>query len=850
MNTPGPSFGDRLARRLVRLLPAQFRFDFRAPIEADLDERVRDDDQRGLIRHDVPSLMKAVVREHVTSFFSTLRDDVRYAFRMMWRTPGFTATAVVMLALGTGVNAALFSVIDGVMLRTPFSHPDRIVILRLTNNRGATAAVPPDRLAALAAAPGPFTAVAGLTGGPHIVTGSGEPRSIDVECVSSAMFDVLGARPQLGRPFSTDEDRSGADPVMVLSFDFWQRLGGSTSMVGSTLTVNQTAVRVVGVMPRGFAGALSRSDTDAWLPLARPIAGGGLSGCSSATSYNVFARMRDGMTIESAQRSLDGIQLTSIDDQTFDDLRQPFVVLSGAVTFVLLIACFNVAGLQIERALARKREMALRLALGASFGRLIRQALTENVVLALAGALVGLAATGLTLKALISILPANMPHIDQIAVNGRVLVATLVAASAAGIVAGLLPIGQLRLLRLGGDLTSGARVGERHGSWTRRGLVVVELALSVAVLIGAALMIQTFVTLRFANVGFDADRRMSLHVRLPGAPPDASARFVAEVLDRLRETRGVRMLAVSTYQPMRGTRYHAPVTFGGVTKDINVVGVTPEYFDLLNIPLEAGRQFDASDRLGSEPVVIVNDALARRIHPDGRVLGEILNVTPTTRFRDPPVLRRIVGVVASTRAVGSDTRAWDEVYVPYAQESGASMYFFAEANPGAEAAVAVALRAAVRATRPDLVIEDVESMEYVLDRSVRWWRFGAWLLGLFAALAIVLAAIGVMTTIGWWVNQRTREIGVRVALGASRHAVTGLVLRQGLTIGAIGVAAGCVLAAWATRYLQGWIHGVTPLDPTTFFACSAGVLLVAVLAISLPVRRATSVDPVVALRAE
>ena len=849
MNTR-PPLGDRLARWLVRRLPAQFRYDFRATIEADLDERVRDDDQRGLVRHEVPSLARAVVREHVTSFFSMLREDVRYAFRMMRRTPGFTATAVVMLALGTGVNAALFSVIDAVMLRTPFSHPEQIVILRVTSHRGTTAAVPVDRFAQLAAAPGPFSAVAGLRGGPHIVTGTGEPRSIDVECVSSAMFDVLGARPQLGRVFSADEDRPGADPVMVLSFAFWQRLGGSPAIVGSTLTVNQTAMHVAGVMPSGFAGAFSRSDTDAWVPLQRPIVGGGLAGCSLASSYNVFARLRDGMTIESAQGSLDGIRLTSIDDQTFEDVRQSFVVLAGAVAFVLLIACFNVAGLQIERTLARKREMALRLALGASRGRLVRQALTENVVLALAGALVGLVATVLTLKTLISILPSNMPHIDQIAVNARVLVATLIAASAAGIVAGVLPIGQLRQVRPAGDLTSGARVNERHGSWTRRGLVVLEIALSVAVMIGAALMIQTFVTLRFTNVGFDADRRLSLPVRLPGATPDASARFVADVLDRLRETPGIRTLAASTYQPMRGTRFEAPVAFGAVTKDINIVAITPDYFALLNIPLQAGRQFDVSDRLGSEPVVIVNDTLARRIHPDGRVLGEMIGVTPITHVRDPPAGRRIVGVVASTRAVGSDTRAWDEVYVPYAQESAATMFFFAETNPGAEAAVGTALRTVVRTTRPDLVVEDVESMPEVLDRSVRWWRFGAWLLGVFAALAIVLAAIGVMTTIGWWVNQRTREIGVRVALGASRRAVSGLVLRQGLTIGVVGVACGCVLAAWATRYLQSWIHGVTPVDPATFIVCSVGMLFVAVLAIALPVRRATSVDPVVALRAE
>ncbi len=853
-NAPRRPFSDRVARRLVRLLPAQFRFDFRTAIEADLDERLRDNDQAGLVRHDVPSLIRAIGREHLTSFVGALREDVKYALRMMGRTPGFTAIAVLMLALGTGVNAALFSVIDAVMLRTPFTDPDRIAILRGVDDRQATAAISPERFGALAAAPGPFGGVAGLAvaRGEHTLTGAGDPRRLNVECVSSSMFDVLGAKPALGRTFSAEEDRAGADPVMVISDEFWRRLGGAAGVAGTTVMVNQTPVTIVGVMPRGFGGPLSRSNVEAWLPFHRPIAGGGSTGCSAVLSVNVFVRLRDGVSLAAANAAMPHIQLTPIEEQTYGDLRQPFLALTMAVACVLLIACFNVSGLQMERTLARRRDLALRLALGASLGRLVRQAVTENVMLALVGAAAGLASTWFTLRAIVSLLPAGLPHLDQIAMNGRVLVVTVAIASAAGVAAGVLPIGMLRRLAPGAHLTASARAGDRHGTLTRRSLVVVEIALSVVVLIGAALMIQTFVALRPTNPGFDASHKTSLAVRLPGATPDVSAQFYEELLNRLRSVPGVRGAAGSTYLPVSGSLAFVKASFGGISIEINTSAVTDGYFDLMRVPLRSGRAFRADDTRTSEPVAMVNEFLARRIQADGQVLGSTIGVTSLSRFDqgDRLVQRRIVGVVANTRSFGSDTRPRSEVYVPYAQDPLASAYVITEASAGSDASVAAAMRAGVRALRPDLAVNDVEALPAMLDRSVSFWRFGAWLLGVFAALAVVLAAIGLMTTIGWWVRQRTRELGVRIALGATRGAVTGLVFRQGLAIAAVGIAGGCAIATGTTRYLQSWIYGVTPLDLRTFAGCSAGMLVVAVVATYLPVRRATSVDPVVALRAE
>jgi putative ABC transport system permease protein len=846
-----PSWTERALHRLVRLLPADFRSDFRSAIEADLAERSRAGDRAGLLRREFPSLLAAIVREHVSALWRGVRQDVNYAFRMMRRTPGFTALAVLMLALGTGVNAALFSVVDAVMLRTAFVHPDELVIVRTVENNKPTSAIRPDQFEALTTAPGPFQVIAGLGGGGNnILTGLGDPRSIDVECVSASMFDVLGTRPLFGRTFSAIEDRAGAEPTMVVSFDFWRQLGGLPSIVGRSITLNQTPVAIVGVMPPGFAGPFSRSDTVAWLPINRPIAGGGAVACPTPSFVNVFARVREGMTLEAAQRGLAGFTLTSLEEQTFDGVRQPLLVLAAAVAFVLLIACFNVGGLQMERTLARRREMALRLALGAGRGRLVRQTLTENVVLALAGAAAGLAATWLTLRALISLLPSNLPHLDQIAVNGRVLVATVAVASAAGIVAGLLPIGQLRRVSPGRDLTDGSRTSERRGNWTRRSLVVAEVALSVVVLIGAALMIQTFVTLRLKPLGFDPERKMSLLVRLPGATAEASARFFSDLFDRLRAAPGIRGLAGSTYLPMRGTVSVLSVTFADTTVDVDASYVTPGYVELMKIPMRAGRTFTADDARGAEPVAIVNEVLARRIRPDGQVVGQLIGAPLAMRRNDSPIARRIVGVATNTRSSGAHTRSRSEVYFPYAQDPRPVLFVIAESEARNGSAVGAELRGAVRALRPDLVVEDVDPIPAMLDRSVRYWWFGAWLLGVFAALAVALAAVGLMTTIGWWVNQRRRELGVRMALGASRGEVMRLVFRQGLLLGTTGIVAGCVIAAGVTRYLEGWIYGVTALDVRTFAGCSVGMLCVAAIAVYFPVRRATSVDPVTALRAE
>jgi putative ABC transport system permease protein len=834
----------RLFRLLLRLLPTEFRGDFGEAMSVDVDSSER---QGGAFWwREIRSVLGAVVREHLDA----LRHDVKYALRMMRRTPGFTAMAVVMLSLGTGVNVAMFSIVDAVLLRSPFENPDELVEVQMVV-MGRRTLVPFDRYRDLTAAPGPLVSVGAFTGGSHVFSGHGDPLNVDdIECVSSSIFDVLGTRPFLGRTFSSTEDRAGAEPTIVLSYEFWRQLGGSRGILGMPITINQTAVTVVGVMPRGFAGPLARSDVQGWMPISRPVRSAENAGCRDG-AVTVVGRLESRLSREALASIMPGLTLVPLESPIMDDVRTPFSVLMAAVACVLLIACFNVGGLQMERTLARRREMALRLALGASRGRLARQTLTENLLLSLVGALAGIAATALTLRTVVSMLPSNVPYLDQIEVNGRVLAMAIGVATAVGILAGLLPIGETRRVSPACDLTDATRASERRGTWGRRALVVAEIALSIVVLIGAALMVQTFLTLRPARPGFDPTNKLVMSVRLRGATPEASEQFFTQLFDRLRTAPAIRDAGGSTYFPMSGNTAVAAIKLGDAMTNVLTNYATPGFFSLMKVPIVAGRPFSIDDTRASTPVIIVNQMLASRIRADGQVLGQtILVKSQSGPAAAAPIERTIVGILANTRSSGVHTRPAQESYIPYAQNPVISLQIVAEANPGREGEAASQMRAVVRELAPNLVVAPPRSMEAMIRQRMGATPFGAWLLGVIASLAVGLAAIGLMTTIGWWVRQRTRELGVRIALGATRSGVTSLVFRQGMMLAVVGIGLGCAIAAGLTRYLAGWIYGVTPLDAWTFVGCAALMLVVSACAVYLPVRLATAVDPVVALRAD
>ena len=698
----------RLFRILLRLLPADFRGDFADAMSADMDAGGR----RGIAFwwREIGSLLGALIREHVNA----LRDDVKYALRMMRRTPGFTSMAVLMLALGTGVNVAMFSIVDAVLLRSPFERPEELLEVDMLV-KGQRTLVPVDRYRGLTTAPGPLVSVGAFTSGSHVLTGHGDPLNVDdIECVSASMFDVLRVRPSIGRSFSSAEDSPGADPTIVLSYEFWRQLGGSRDILGTPITINQTAVTVIGVMPKGFAGPLARGDVQGWMPISRPVRSAENAGCREG-AVSVVGRRNSDVSRDAVAASLSGFAVVPLESPVMGDVRTPFIVLMAAVACVLLIACFNVGGLQMERTLARRREMALRLALGASRGRLARQTLTENLLFSLAGALAGIAATALTLESIVSMLPSNVPYLEQIVVNGRVLAMAIGVAAAVGVLAGLLPIGETRRVSPARDLTDTARASERRSGWGRRALVVAEIALSIVVLIGAALMVQTFLTLRPTRPGFDPANKLVMGVRLRGATPEASEQFFTQLFDRLRTAPAIRDAGGSTYFPMSGNTSVAGIQLGDSMTNVLTNYATPGFFALMKVPIVAGRPFSSDDTRGSTPVVIVNQTLATRIRPDGQVLGQTI---PMKSLSGPaaaaPVERTIVGILANTRSSGVHTRATSEAYVPYAQNPVISQQIVAEATPGHEGEAASQMRAAVRELRPDLVVAPPRSMEAMI----------------------------------------------------------------------------------------------------------------------------------------
>lgn len=835
-------FSARLYRFLLRILPTDFRGDFGDAMLADVDLGEHD---RWFWWREIGGLLRAVVREHADA----LRQDVKYALRMMRRTPGFTAIAIVMLALGTGVNAAMFSVVDAVMLRSPFTHPEQLAFVRAMDKDGQPTSVPLDQLDELAGSPA-IAGVALFSNGSHVMTGIGDPKNMDnIECVSASMFSVLQTPPMMGRTFDTAEDQPGAAPTIVLSYAFWREIGGAASILGTSLTINDMPTRVIGVMPRGFYGPQVRPNTQGWLPLRRPIKGRESAGCRP--SANVAARLRDGITLGAAAERTPGYTFRPMESVWMDDVRTPLRVLSGAVGCVLLIACFNVGGLQMERTLARRRELSLRLALGAGRGRIVRQIITENMVFGLVGAAAGIAATFAALQALISILPPNIPYLAEIAINGRVLLVTVAASATAALVCGIFPILQTRRFSAAEGMAGTTRATGMAASWTRRGLVVAEISLSIVVLIGAALMIQTFRTLRPSEPGFEPDHKLLQVARLRGATPEVASQFYRDLFDKLRGAPAIQNVAGTTYVPMIGNSGLANINLNGTATRVLSNTVTPNYFSLMGIPVRAGRAFTGDDTRGTEPVAIVNEVLARRINPSGQVLGLRISMDTTLMgLTGPPRERTIVGIIANTRGVGSDTRTRNEAYLPHGQDPGAALTLIIDYPAGRSAEAAASTRSAIRELRPDFVITPPSELRSMIDKSVATPRFGAWLLGIFAGLAVILAAIGLMTTIGWWVNQRTREIGVRLALGASRGQVTRLVARQGLTLAVGGVAAGCAVAAVLTRYMATFIYGVTPLDPATFSGAALLMLMIAAAAIYLPMRRAARIDPAITLRTE
>jgi putative ABC transport system permease protein len=660
--------------------------------------------------------------------------------------------------------------------------------------------------------------------------------------------------------------------VLVLSYLEWQRdFGASTTILGRSITLGGVSNTVIGVMPEGFLGPTVRNRVAAWAPLMPSIGRQSPTGCQTnppLNSLEVVVRVRAPLTLDTAAARVNAagrlaaltarsgatnptLVLERADDASLSALRTPLTVLLGAVGCVLLIACANVANLQLERLIGRRREIAVRLALGATRNRIVRQTLIENLMVSLAGAAAGLGLARVTLRAIVALMPLTMPHVAEIVVNGRTLAVTVVAAIVTGLLVGVVPAAQATRTGLTSDLAHGSRSVAGGATWVRRTLVIGEVALSLVLLVSAGLMIRTFLILRPAAPGFVSTNRTIVEMLFNGGwePDPAREQAVNAIVDRIRMLPGVAEVTASSYLPLSGVTELARVTIGPTSADVWTSWSTPGYFAEMGMPLRRGRLFTAEDTPSSPPVAMVNEAMAERFWPGEDPVGQRLDI----RAPDGTTSRRtIVGMLRTARSWGTDLDRRSELYVPYRQQPGSTLiYFVVRTQSAPPVTLPAAIRTIVAEVRPDLIVDRLETMDTKLDRSVSAPRFAMWLFGVFAAAGALLASLGLAAVIAWWVSERRREIGVRMALGASADRVALEILREGLLLALGGLALGLGIALLATRLLSNWLYGVAaPTDAPTFVACGLGMLAVATLASYLPARRVAQIDPAITLRSE
>jgi len=820
----------------------------------------------------------------------TLRQDLRFAVRTLLRRPLFTAIAVLTLALGIGANTAIFSVVNSVLLAPlPFRAPDRLVVVWSSNPVMAKMLGLPDKLPV---SPGPFfdwkaqsrtlRHLSMVAAGNQTLTGRGEPELLNVVNVTGDLFEMLGARPLLGRPIQPADEATGTR-VAVLSHRLWlRRFGGDRSIVGQTVTLNDKPVTVVGVMPPAFAfprgsemppGSGFAAEPDLWFPmlfspqehqarndhqavaLARLQPGIGLA-AANAEMVAIADRLARQYPNSDAGWS---VRLEPLTEEMTGTLRPALLILSGAVALVLLIACVNVANLLLAQAAARQKEVAVRTALGASRGRMVRQLLTESLLLALAGGALGVLFAVWGLRGLAALLPAGV-RVSGLGLDGRVLAFTFVLTLIAGALAGLVPAFQMTRSDLAGTLRDGTRAGSvtSRGRRTLRALVVVETATAVLLAVGAGLLLRSFSHLTAVDPGFRPGGVLTAEVTLAPAryKGPQTAAFYAAVLERLRAQPGVQAAGAVSNLPMSGSESIGGFTVEGAPPPeksqvplADRRGATPGYFEAMGIPLRRGRLFRDGDVAGAPRVAVIDETLASTCWPGADPLGKRIHQGVFSDKKEEERWITVVGVVGNVRHSGLHVEARPQLYFPAAQYP-TQLMSLAVRTQGDPLRLAGSLRATVHAVDPDQPLSDILPMDELVDHSLAGRRFNLILLSLFAALALVLSAVGIYGVMAYSVAQRTREIGLRMALGARRRAVLALVVREAGILTVTGLAAGLLLSLLATRLMASLLFGVGANDPVTLTAVSAVLALVSLGAAYLPGQRATRVDPMVALRAD
>ena len=801
----------------------------------------------------------------------TFIQDVRYGLRSLLKKPGFTLTAVIALGLGIGANTAIFSVINAVLLRSlGYPNPEKIVMLWEKNvaRQSLQNVVSPGNFLSWQKQSTSFEHMAGSWDSRANISGEGaEPEDVQAQRVTWTFFPALGVQPLIGRGFVADEDRPGGNPVIVLSHRLWQsRFGGNPGIVGKQATVSGRLYTVIGIMPPDFH--FLNTEVQAWLPLAiDPV----IDYRKSGRFLRTFGRLKPDVTLQQAQAEMSRIagqleqqypeynrgwdvNVVPLHEQIVGDIRPVLIVLLAAVAFVLLIACANVANLLLARAATRHKELALRAALGASRLRLVRQMLTESVLLALIGGAVGVFLAYWGIQLLVAFGPDNIPRLREVVIDPRVLAFTFGVSLATGILFGLLPALQASRPDLNDALKEGAR-GSSGGRVRvfRNVFVVAEVSLALVLLIGAALMIRSFFRLHQVKPGFVTENVLTMRVQLPSAKypePHQRANFFKQARERIATLPGVKAAGAINFLPLSGRASNTIFNIDGRPELPNeqapgteVRVVTPNYFNAMGIPLIRGRAFDERDGPESR-VLVINDTLARRFFPNEDPIGKRITVNWNPKLSD-----EIIGVVGDIRESALEAEANPAVYWPHPRDSYQFMNLILR-TAGDPLQTATAVQKEIRAIDPDQPVADVRTLAQVVAKSIARPRFNTLLLAIFAGVALLLASVGIYGVMNYSATQRTQEIGIRMALGANPDDILRLVVGHGMKLTLAGIVIGIIASLALTRVISTLLFGITATDLPTFLGVSVLLTVVALVANYIPARRATRVNPVVALRYE
>ena len=829
-----------------------------------------------------------------------LYQDFRYGLRMMFRKPGFTVIAVLTLALGIGANTAIFSIVNAVLLRQlPYPDADRLVMLWSTmKSQGVStsgSSMPDYR--EWRDQNHVFDGLAGFYYGDFNLSGTNhQPERVQGARVTANLFQVLGVSPALGRGFIPEEEQFGQHHVVLISYELWQRrYSADPGIVGRAVNVGGEPYTVVGVMPKGMSFFDNQPRVELWTPMS--FAAG--DNMNTRNNYFVYlvGRLKEGVTLQQAQAEVSAIadriqentqekvlggQVVPLREQLVGDVRPMLLVLLGAVAFVLLVACVNVANLLLARASAREKELAIRASLGASRRRLIRQLAVESLPLGLIGGGAGLLLAVWGIDLLAALLPTSLPSHNAITVDARVLGFTLLISLLTALIFGLLPAFQIAKGDMQGALNEGGRSGTQSRRQGRlRGLLIAsEMALALVLLVGAGLMVESFLKLRRVDAGFNAQNVLTMRVPLPASkypspknadgPQPAGLNFNERLLERVKTLPGVEAAGMSTVLPLGAgngwgklfsIESHPAAASIDQVPIVRLALISPDYLRTMAINVRRGRSFDEHDTDTAQQVIIISETTAQKYFPNEDPLGKTVWLGPPENLMPPEALkdigrfarRAVVGIVADVKGSSLDGPSQAQVYVPYYQsrrEGWSNSFMLAVRTQSAPENLIAAIREQVTALDPDQPVSDVATMEERLSQSLSQPRFSALLLGLFAGVALLLAAVGIYGVMSYLVTQRTHEIGIRMALGASTRDILKLVVGHGMILTLIGVGLGLCAAFLLTRFLSSLLFEVSSFDPVTYACVSLLLIIVAFVACYIPARRATRVDPMIALRYE